>query len=250
MLFDNAHDIIWIRYSQENIQEKFPYFLRFCKTIKIENKNDYGVNDVFEDVSMFLEEEEENLTQLDLEFYETLREGTVITEEEAMEYIRKEKRRKTSSDPNVYNTQDGYIIHFDQRVIYVDDVIRTALKLYYRIDDDVLYCIESLFYAILEKDLGINENTIYNYAVLIQDIISVPHVILYRMKNTLKEFAEIEEVKEFLERDMPSDVKSLSYAILDFLYKITERMRKSPKRSNQLYNYLEIFKVVFRCRGR
>lgn len=251
MPFDNAHDIIWIRYSQENIQQKFPYFLRFCKTIKVENKNDYGANDVFEDASMFLEEEEENLSLLDFEFYETLREGNVITEEEAREYIRREIRGKASNKPTVYNTQDGYIIHFDQRVIYVDDVIRTALKLYYHVDDEVVYYIEPLFYAILEKDLDMNESTIYNYTSFIQDIISVPNVILDRMKNVLREFTEMEEVKEFLRRDIPLDTKFLSYAILDFLYKITEKIRKSPKRSNQLYIYLEIFKAVFiKCRGR
>jgi hypothetical protein len=95
-----------------------------------------------------------------------------------------------------------------------------------------------------------NESMLYNYTIFIQDIISAPELIIDRVKNALKEFAEIEEVKEFLRRDIPSDTKFLSYAILDFLYKITERMRKSPRGSNQLYNYLEIFKTVFKYRGR
>jgi hypothetical protein len=245
MLFDNAYNIVWIRYSQENIQEKFPYFLRFCKTIKVENKRDYGSNDVFEDASMFLEDEEENLSLLDLEFYEILREGNVITEEDAIEYIRKEKRMRSGNEIKVYNTQDGYILCFDQRVVHVEDVIRTALKLYYRIDDEVVYYIEPLFYAILEKDLEMNESMLYNYTIFIKDIISNSDLVLDKVKTALREFTEIEEVKEFLKRDIPSDAKFLSYAILDFLYKIIEKMRKSPKRSNQLYNYLEIFKAIF-----
>jgi hypothetical protein len=254
MLFNNAHDILWIRYSQENIKQKFPNFLQFCKTIKVENENDYGISDVLEDSDTLLEEiiEEtsEDLSPLDYEFYEILREGNVITEEEFREYIRKEEKRKTSNEPEIYSTQDGYILYFDQRVIYVDDIIRMALKLYYHVNDEVVYYIEPLFHAVLEKDLDMNESTLYDYAVFIQDIISIPHVILDRMRNALKKFADIEEAKEFLKRDMPSDVKSLSYAILDFLYKITEKMRKSPKRSNQLYDYVEIFKAAFRCRVR
>lgn len=249
MLFDNAHDILWIRFSQENIQEKFPYFLRFCKTIKVENERDYSTNNIFEDAIMFLEdeEEEENLSPLDLEFYEILREGNVITEEDAIEYIRKERRIRAGNEIKVYNTQDGYLLCFDQRAVYVEDVIRTALKLYYRIDDEVVYYIEPLFYAILEKDLDMNESMLYNYTIFIKDIISNPDLLLDKVKTALREFAEIEEVKEFLIRDIPSDAKFLSYAILDFLYKIIERMRKSPKGSNQLYNYLEIFKAVFKC---
>jgi len=254
MLFNNAHDILWIKYSKENIRQKFPDFLQFCKTIKVENENDYGVSDVLEDTDTLLEEitEEtsEDLSPLDYEFYEILREGNVITEEELREYIRKEKKRKTSNEPEIYNTQDGYILHFDQRAIYVDDIIRTALKLYYHVNDEVLYYIEPLFYAILEKDLDMNEGTIHNYTVFIQDIISIPHTILDRMRNALKEFAEIEEVKEFLKRDMPSDVKPLSYAILSFLYKITEKVRKSPKESGEQYNYIEIFKAALKCRVR
>jgi hypothetical protein len=95
-----------------------------------------------------------------------------------------------------------------------------------------------------------NESTIHNYTAFIQDTISIPHVILDRMRNALKEFAEIKEVKEFLKRDMPSDVKSLSYAILDFLYKITEKIRKSPRESEEQYNYMEIFKAALKCRVR
>ncbi len=244
MLFTNAHDIIQIRYHQQDIQEKFPYFLRFCKTIMVENTDNYEMNDIFEDASIFLEDAEE-LSPLDYEFYETLREGNVITDKESVEYIRKEIRRKAGNDFTVYNTQDGYIIHFNQRVIYVDDVIRTSLKLYYRVDDKVLCYVESLFYAILEQNLNMNEITIYNYTTFIQNVISNPNTVLSRIKKSLREFAEIEEVKEFLERDMLSDTRFLSYTILEFLYKITEKIRKSPNKSNQLYNYLEIFKAVF-----
>jgi hypothetical protein len=236
-MLDTAYEIIWIRY--DNASEKFPGFMKFCKKIKITSSgyNDFG--------------EPENLNEndpLSYEFYKVLYEGRVITKEQFSKYTGKGKALATFTDPKIEETDDGYILHFNKKKIYLEEIIRASAKLYFCVEDDMWNKIEPLFYAILECDLDMDEDTIYKYIAFLYDVEMIPSWVAYDIADRLsdlEEYKDANSIEDIIGADIPSlDDETASKFLLDFLLKAIEKVRKSRKNKEELKKNVEILKAI------
>jgi hypothetical protein len=238
-MFNNAHGLIWLKFSHEKIGKKFPEFLGFCKTIEIADSEN-GNKDIKDDLS-----------SIDYKFYKTLLEGGVITKREFRSYIIKERKVKMDTDPEIESTDRGYILHFNQKNIYVDTILRTAAKLYFGIDNETWNKVEPLFYAILECDLDMNEDDIHVYIGLLNDIeidpIQTSNYIVNRLKR-LEEFKNIRNIKDVIGTSALLDnEEALSKSLVEFLLETIEKIRKSKKKSKELKKNVAILKAIMSC---
>jgi hypothetical protein len=233
-MFNNAYGLIWLKFSREKIGTKFPEFLRFCKTIEIaDSKN--GNTDIKDDLS-----------SIDYKFYKILLEGRVITKREFRSYIIKERKAKIDTDPEIESTDRGYILHFNQKNVCVDIILRTAAKLYFGIDNEAWNKVESLFYAILECDLDMNEDDIHVYIGLLNDIemdpIQTGNYIVNRLKR-LKEFKNIRNIKDVIGTRLDNE-EALLKSLVEFLLETIEKIRKSKKKSEELKKNVAVLKAI------
>jgi hypothetical protein len=238
-MFNNAYGLIWLKFSHEKVGKKFPEFLRFCKTIEIADSEN-GNTDIKDDLS-----------SIDYKFYKTLLEGGVITKREFRLYIIKERKVKIDTDPEIESTDRGYILHFNQKNIYVDTILRTAAKLYFGIDNETWNKVELLFYAILECDLDMNEDDIRVYIGLLNDIeidpIQTSNYIVNRLKR-LKEFKNIRNIEDVIGTSALLDnEESFSKSLVEFLLETIEKIRKSKKKSEELKKNVAILKAIMNC---
>jgi hypothetical protein len=228
-MFYSAYELIHLRFLREKIEKKFYKFLEFCKTIEVNNLEDENKNtNTLENI--------DNLSSIDYKFYETLYKGGVITKEEFRSYMTKEKAKNSKTTLN-----------FETKTIYVEPILRTAAKLYFSIDDETWNKVESLFYAILERDLDMNEDDIYAYINLAANIEANPvqagNYIVNKLK-TLEEFRNIKDISDVIGNVSLSDKETLSKSLLKFLLEVIERIRKSKKKSEELKKNATILKTI------
>jgi hypothetical protein len=239
-MLDTAYEIIWIRY--ENANEKFPGFMEFCKKIKITSSG-------YDDTSNFREPENVNKNNLlSYEFYKVLYEGGVITKDQFNRYTGKEKTLTISSDPQIERTDDGYILHFRRKRIYLDEIIRVSAKLYFHVKDDMWDKIEPFFYTILDCNLDMDESVIYKYIAFLYDVEMIPSWVAYDIFDRLSDlddYKDIEDLKDVIGVDVLSkDDETASKILLDFLLEAIEKVRKSKKNSEELKKNVDILKAI------
>jgi hypothetical protein len=246
-MLDTAYGVIWIRFG-DNINDKFPGFMKFCKRIKITSSG-------YDDAPNFKEPENINKDDpLSYEFYKILHEGGVITKDEFGRYIGKEKTLTISTDPQIERTDDGYILYFNRKRIYLEEIIRASAKLYFGIKDDMWDKIEPFFYAILDCNLDIDESNIYKYIGFLYDIDMIPSWVAYDIADRLTDlddYKDMNSVKDVIGVDVLSeDDETASKILLDFLLEAIERVRKSKKDSEELKKNAEILKAIIGIKNR
>jgi hypothetical protein len=229
-MFYSAYELIYLRFLREKIEKKFYKFLEFCKTIEVNNFEDENKNiNTLENI--------DNLSSIDYKFYEILYKGGVITKEEFRSYITKEKAKINSKTT----------LNFEVKTIYVEPILRKAVKLYFGIDDETWNKVEPLFYVILERDLDMNEDDIYAYINLVTNIEANPvqasNYIVNRLK-TLKEFRNIKDIRNVIGNVSLNDKETLSKSLLKFLLEVIEKIRKSKKKSEELKKNATILKAI------
>jgi len=69
----------------------------------------------------------------------------------------------------VIKTENNYILRTKQPV-YVDAILHTVAQLYFGVDNDMWSKIEPLFYAILKRNLDMNDENIKVYVDLLSSI--------------------------------------------------------------------------------
>jgi hypothetical protein len=228
-MFYSAYELIHLRFLREKIEKKFYKFLEFCKTIEVNNFEDENKNtNTLENI--------DNLSSIDYKFYEILHKGGVITKEEFRSYITKEKAKNSKTTLN-----------FEVKTIYVEPILREAVKLYFGIDDETWNKVEPLFYAILERDLDMNEDDIYAYINLVANIETNPvqasNYIVNRLK-TLEEFRNIKDIRDAIGNVSLNDKEALSKSLLKFLLEVIEKIRKNKKKSEELKKNATILKAI------
>jgi len=223
-MFDTAYEFIWIRFASDNIS-KLPGFTEFCKNIKVVSS--------------------ENSNTLNYDFYNTLYKGGIITKDEFTKYVENEKLK--SVNPKVEPTDNGYTLYFNKRTIYIEEIIKSSAKLYFGINDDVWDKVEPLFYAILERNLGMDEDVIYNCIGFLYDVETIPFYVAEDITNrlaSLDEFKNIKSIKDVIGVDVFSkDEKTASKILVNFLLQLIEKIRKS-KDSKELKRNISMFKAV------
>jgi hypothetical protein len=228
-MFYSAYELIHLRFLREKIEKKFYKFLEFCKTIEVNNFEDENKNtNTLENI--------DNPSSTDYKFYEILYKGGVITKEEFRSYITKEKAKNSKTTLN-----------FEVKTIYVEPILREAVKLYFGIDDETWNKVEPLFYAILERDLDMNEDDIYAYINLVANIETNPvqasNYIVNRLK-TLEEFRNIKDIRDAIGNVSLNDKEALSKSLLKFLLEVIEKIRKNKKKSEELKKNATILKAI------
>jgi|GEM_PF-5981128 len=225
-MFDSAYSIIWLSPFYEKIEKKFSLFLEFSREVEVEYEDsEYENTEIFDDIT------KDALSPIDYKFYEVLFEGGVITEKDFHSYIAKEKMERTKAkldeEPIVTKRGDGYTFCFRQKPTD-NAVINAVAKTYFGVNDKAWhYYIESLFYAILEDDLDMDEDNIYVYTMLLTEIEMDPEyagkIIVDKLK-VLDEFKDIKDIKDVIGVSLEGE--ELSKALLDFLLEAIENVRK------------------------
>jgi len=134
------------------LEEKMPRFAEFTKRIPLEYTG--------------------RESRADYSKYEKMYEDGLISLKELKNFVSKEEKRKMEESRksiNVIKTENNYILRTKQPV-YVDAILHTVAQLYFGVDNDMWSKIEPLFYAILKRNLDMNDENIKVYVDLLSSI--------------------------------------------------------------------------------
>lgn len=222
---DTAFGSIW--FLPLKLEKKMPRFVEFAKNLPLEYTGKESDADYSKYEKMY---EDGLLSKKELE--------KIISEEE-------EKRIEESKrSVKVVKTEKGYILRTKQPV-YVDAILHTTAQLYFGVDANVWAKIEPLFYAILERNLDMDDENVKVYIDLLSSIEMDPlytadRIIVDKLRR-LDEFRDIRDIRDVL-GDVSLDKESLSKALIEFLNKHIEIVREG--KGDEFKRSKEILKAV------
>jgi hypothetical protein len=209
------------------VEKKMPRFVKFAKNLPLE----------------YVGKEEST----DYSEYEEMYENGLISKKELENLISKEEERKMEEDKRsveVVKTESGYILRTKQPV-YVEAVLHTTAQLYFGVDANMWTKIDPLFYAILERNLDMDDENIRVYIDLLSSIEMDPlytadRIIVDKIRR-LDELKDIKDIRDIL-GNVSLDKESLSKALIEFLNKHIEIVRES--KGEEFRKSKEILKAV------
>jgi hypothetical protein len=224
---DTAFGAIWL--LPLKIEKKMPRFVEFAKNLPLE----------------YIGKEKE--PDIDYSKYERMYEDGLISKKELENFISKEEERKIEESKRsvqIVKTEKGYILRTKQPV-YVDAILHTTAQLYFGVDANMWAKIESLFYAILERNLDMDDENVRVYIDLLSSIEMDPlytaDIIIVDKIRRLDEFKDVKDIRDIL-GNVSLDKESLSKALIEFLGKHIEIVRES--KGEEFKRSKEILKVV------
>ncbi|MBX0310713.1 MAG: hypothetical protein JHC31_02725 [Sulfurihydrogenibium sp.] len=223
---DTAFGVLWLLSLK---LEKMPRFMEFAKNLPLE----------------YIDKEEEN--EFDYSKYEKMYENGLISKKEFEEIIYKEEGRQLEEDKKsveAVKTKNGYILRTKQPV-YVEAVLHTTAQLYFGVNIKTWEKIQPLFYAILERNLDMNDENIKVYIDLLSSIEMDPlytadRIILDKIRR-LDEFKDIKDIRDVI-GDVSLDKENLLKALMEFLNKHIEIVREG--KGEEFRRSKEILKAV------
>jgi hypothetical protein len=179
---DTAFGVIW--FLPLKIEKKMLRLMEFAKNLPLE----------------YVGKEE----SADYSKYEEMYENGLISKKEREKLVSEEEERKMEKNKRsvkVVKTKSGYILRTKQPV-YVEAVLHTTAQLYFGINANMWEKIEPLFYAILERNLDMDDENIRVYIDLLSSIEKDPlytadRIIADKIRR-LDEFKDIKDIRDIL----------------------------------------------------
>jgi hypothetical protein len=222
---DTAFGAIW--FLPLKLEKKMPRFVEFAKTLPLEYTG--------------------KESDADYSKYEKMFENGLISKKELEKVISEEEEKRIEESKRsvkVVKTEKGYILRTKQPV-YVDAILHTTAQLYFGVDANMWAKIEPLFYAILERNLDMDDENVKVYIDLLSSIEMDPlytadRIIVDKLRR-LDEFRDIRDIRDVL-GDVSLDKESLSKALIEFLNKHIEIVREG--KGDEFKRSKEILKAV------
>jgi hypothetical protein len=222
---DTAFGAIWL--LPLKLEKKMPRFVEFAKNLPLEYTG--------------------KESDADYSKYEKMYEDGLLSKKELEKVISEEEERRIEESKRsvkVVKTEKGYILRTKQPV-YVDVILHTTAQLYFGVDANMWSKIEPLFYAILERNLDMDDENVKVYIDLLSIIEMDPlytadRIIVDKLRR-LDEFKDVRDIRDVL-GNVSLDKESLSKALIDFLNKHIEIVRE--EKGDEFKRSKEILKAV------
>lgn len=235
---ETAYGIMKLSPLYEKLEMKFPRFLEFSKGVFIEYleddlHSDDDLDDLFDQIN----------------HYETLYENGEISRKEFEVYVLNEEKRKSEARRKkklkIIQKKGRYILYLKRTLIVVDTVVDTVAKTYFcRGNDELWDKTEMLFYAILERNLDMNEENLHVYVELlsyIHDDTAYAEKVLVDRLRKLDEFRNAKDIKDVL-KNVSLDNNALSKSLTEFLLRHARRVLES--KGDEFRRSKEILKAI------
>jgi hypothetical protein len=235
---ETAYGLICLSPLHDKLKVKFPRFLEFSKGVSTE----------------YLEDDEDGYDDLldrKVGYYESLYENGEISKEEFEAYVLEEEKKRSEAHRKeklkIIPKKDGYTLFLKRSLVSVDAVLNTVAKTYFcENNDEIWNKTEPIFYAILERNLGMNEDNLHVYAELLSYIYTDPvyaseRIIVDKLKK-LDEFKDIKDIRDVI-KDVPTDNKeAFSKSLIRFLMEHAEKAWES--KGEEFIRSREILKAI------
>jgi len=205
---ETAYGFICLSPLYDKMEIKFPKFLEFSKKVYIE----------------YLPGDNKSHTLLDnrVSHYESLYENGIISKEEFNHYVSLEEKKISEAYKEklqVVQNVNGYVVYLKGRLIDVDALLHAVARFHFCMDkEDIWEKVEPLFYAILERNLEMNEENLHVYVEILSYIQSDPEYVSERIiVDRLRKLDEFKNIKSIKDVVKASSNNNLSEALEQFL---------------------------------
>lgn len=235
---ETAYGVIWLSPFHEKMETLFPRFLEFSKKVSIEylpsNKKD---NDALFDRKA--------------SHYISLYENGVISKKEFEDYVLNEEKKRFEAHRKeklkIVPKKDGHILYLKRTLTNVDAVLNAVARTYFcESNDEIWDKTESLFYAILERNLDMNEENLHVYVELLSYIHTDPayaseRIIVDKLRK-LDEFKNVKDITDVIKDASLDNNNALSESLIAFLLGHIEKVRES--KGDEFIKSKEILKAI------